>query len=91
VGKPDPIKGEEIFSYVILKEGFKPSSRLKHQLKDHVREEIGPIASPAYVGFVGDLPKTLSGKIMRRVIKSKVKGEDVGDITTLANPEAVDG
>jgi acetyl-CoA synthetase len=90
VGKPDPIKGEEIFSYVILKEGFKPSSHLKHRLKDHVREEIGPIASPAYIGFVKDLPKTRSGKIMRRVIKSKVKGEDVGDITTLANPESVD-
>jgi acetyl-CoA synthetase len=90
VGKPDPIKGEEIFSYVILKEDFKPSDNLKNQLKNHVRQEIGPIASPAYIGFVKDLPKTRSGKIMRRVIKAKVKGEDVGDITTLADPEAVD-
>ncbi|MCC7551316.1 MAG: acetate--CoA ligase [Methanobacterium sp.] len=90
VGKPDPVKGEEICSYVILKEGFKPSPRLKHLLRQHVREEIGPVASPAYIGFVGDLPKTRSGKIMRRVIKAKVKGDDVGDITTLANPEAVD-
>ncbi len=49
------------------------------------------MASPAYIGFVEDLPKTRSGKIMRRVIKAKVKGEDVGDITTLANPEAVEG
>lgn len=89
VGKPDPIKGEEICSYVILKEGLKPTPRLKHMLREHVRKEIGPIASPAYIGFVPDLPKTRSGKIMRRVIKAKVKGDDVGDITTLANPEAV--
>jgi len=90
VGKPDPVKGEEICSYVTLKEGFKPSPRLKHLLREHVREEIGPVASPAFIGFVGDLPKTRSGKIMRRVIKAKVKGDDVGDITTLANPEAVE-
>nr|WP_245248238.1 acetate--CoA ligase [Methanobacterium petrolearium] len=91
VGKPDQIKGEEIFSYVTLKEGYNPSPKLKHHLREHVRKEIGPVASPAYIGFVEDLPKTRSGKIMRRVIKAKVKGEDVGDITTLANPEAVEG
>lgn len=91
VGKPDPVKGEEIFSYVTLKEGYNPSPKLKHLLREHVRKEIGPVASPAYIGFVEDLPKTRSGKIMRRVIKAKVKGEDVGDITTLANPEAVEG
>jgi acetyl-CoA synthetase len=90
VGKPDPVKGEEICSFVTLKEGFKPSPRLKHLLREHVRKEIGPVASPAYIGFVNDLPKTRSGKIMRRVIKAKVKGDDVGDISTLANPEAVD-
>jgi acetyl-CoA synthetase len=90
VGKPDPVKGEEICSFVTLKEGFKPSPRMKHLLREHVREEIGPVASPACVNFVEDLPKTRSGKIMRRVIKAKVKGEDVGDISTLANPEAVD-
>jgi len=90
VGKPDPVKGEEICSFITLKEGFKPSPRMKHLLREHVREEIGPVASPACVNFVGDLPKTRSGKIMRRVIKAKVKGEDVGDISTLANPEAVD-
>ncbi|MDY9922495.1 acetate--CoA ligase [Methanobacterium sp.] len=90
VGKPDPVKGEEICSFITLKEGFKPSPRMKHLLREHVREEIGPVASPACVNFVNDLPKTRSGKIMRRVIKAKVKGEDVGDISTLANPEAVD-
>ncbi|WP_048204171.1 acetate--CoA ligase [Methanobacterium formicicum] len=90
VGKPDPVKGEEICSFITLKEGFKPSPRMKHLLREHVREEIGPVASPACVNFVDDLPKTRSGKIMRRVIKAKVKGDDVGDISTLANPEAVD-
>jgi acetyl-CoA synthetase len=63
---------------------------MKHHLREHVRREIGPVASPACVNFVKDLPKTRSGKIMRRVIKAKVKGDDVGDISTLANPESVD-
>ncbi|MCC7558811.1 MAG: acetate--CoA ligase [Methanobacterium sp.] len=90
VGKPDSVKGEEICSFITLKEGFKPSPKMKHLLREHVRKEIGPIASPACVNFVNDLPKTRSGKIMRRVIKAKVKGDDVGDISTLANPEAVD-
>jgi acetyl-CoA synthetase len=91
VGKPDAIKGEEICAFVILKQDFKPNSKFKERLKNHVREEIGPIASPKYINFVLDLPKTRSGKIMRRVIKAKVRGEPVGDISTLANPEAVDG
>jgi acetyl-CoA synthetase len=90
VGKPDPLKGEEISAFVILKQGYEPTSELKKDLSNHVREEIGPIATPKFLNFVEDLPKTRSGKIMRRVIKAKVKGEPVGDITTLANPEAVD-
>ncbi|MCK9152466.1 AMP-binding protein, partial [Methanobacterium alcaliphilum] len=89
VGKPDVLKGEEIAAFVILKTDSDSSPNLKHILREHVREEIGPIASPSYIGFVKDLPKTRSGKIMRRVIKSKVKNEDVGDISTLANPESV--
>lgn len=91
VGKPDPLKGEEISAFVVLGQNFQPDAELKNQLRQHVRKEIGPIASPSYINFVEDLPKTRSGKIMRRVIKAKVKGEDVGDITTLANPESVDG
>jgi acetyl-CoA synthetase len=91
VGKPDPIKGEEIAAFVILKSNYKNSPELKDNLKYHVKIEIGPIATPKYLYFVDDLPKTRSGKIMRRVIKAKVKGEEVGDISTLANPEAVDG
>ena len=90
VGKPDEIKGEEICAFIVLKENYKSGEDLVNILKHHVRTEIGPIATPVCVNMVSDLPKTRSGKIMRRVIKAKVKGEPVGDISTLANPEAVD-
>ncbi|GAB6055709.1 acetate--CoA ligase [Methanobacterium alkalithermotolerans] len=90
VGKPDLLKGEEISAFVVLGEEYQADPQLKNELRDHVRKEIGPIASPSYIGFVDDLPKTRSGKIMRRVIKAKVKSEDVGDTSTLANPESVD-
>lgn len=90
VGKPDPIKGEVIYAFVILKQGVIAGSKFKETLIHHVRKEIGPIASPSEIKLVNDLPKTRSGKIMRRVIKARVKGEPVGDISTLANPEAVD-
>ncbi len=90
IGVPHPIKGEEISAFVILRKGREPSDALKDELKRHVAEEIGPIARPASIGFVGDLPKTRSGKIMRRVIKAKAIGAPVGDISTLANPEAVE-
>jgi acetyl-CoA synthetase len=91
VGVPHDIKGEVIDAFVILKQGVEPSDTLKEELKQHVGKEIGPIAKPSRIGFVKDLPKTRSGKIMRRVIKAKVQGKPVGDISTLANPEAVDG
>ncbi|SCM55778.1 Acetyl-coenzyme A synthetase [Methanothermobacter wolfeii] len=90
VGKPDILKGEEIAAFVVLMDNAEPSPRLKGILREHVRREIGPIASPSYIGFVDDLPKTRSGKIMRRVIKAKVRGEDPGDTSTLSNPESVD-
>ncbi|RLI88708.1 MAG: acetyl-coenzyme A synthetase, partial [Candidatus Altiarchaeales archaeon] len=89
VGKPDPIRGEIIAALVILRSDVNPSPDLKDELRNHVGEEIGHIAKPSMIGFVKDLPKTRSGKIMRRIIKAKVRGEPVGDISTLANPEAV--
>ncbi|HMK53368.1 MAG TPA: acetate--CoA ligase [Methanobacteriaceae archaeon] len=91
VGKPHPLKGEDISAFVILKEDSKTLKNLEATLRDHVRKEIGPIATPATIISVTDLPKTRSGKIMRRVIKALVKGEDPGDTSTLANPEAVQG
>jgi len=90
VGIPHELKGESVRVYVILKKGAAPSPELKNALRKWVREEIGPIAVPDEINFVEDLPKTRSGKIMRRVIKAKARGEPVGDISTLANPEAVE-
>ena len=67
-----------------------PSDTLRVELREHVAEEIGPIARPDEVWFVRDVPKTRSGKIMRRVVRAKALGEPVGDISTLRNPEAVE-
>ena len=90
IGKPHQIKGESIASYVVLKSGATPSDELRNELREHVGVEMGKIARPDEIWFVNDVPKTRSGKIMRRVIRSKAMGKDVGDISTLANPEAVD-
>jgi acetyl-CoA synthetase len=91
VGIPDPqgIRGDVVMALIILKKGKKPSDRLRKELISHVGREIGPIARPAKLQFVKSLPETRSGKIMRRVIKAEVRGEPVGDISTLRNPEAV--
>jgi acetyl-CoA synthetase len=89
IGKPHELKGESIVAFVILKKGIEVSEPLRKELREHVGKEIGKIAMPDEVWFVADLPKTRSGKIMRRVIRKKVIGEPVGDISTLMNPEAV--
>lgn len=83
VGLPDPLKGNIIHVSVILAHGFDPSDGLANQLKQHVEDEIGPIARPAHVVFAESLPKTRSGKIMRRIIRARLLGQDVGDLTTL--------
>ena len=90
IGKPHELKGESITSFVVLKKGIEPSDQLKTELKDHVSKELGKIAKPDEIWFVTDVPKTRSGKIMRRVIRAKALGQEVGDISTLANPEAVE-
>ncbi len=90
IGKPHEIKGEFIAAYVILKHGVKISDELRKELREHVAKEIGKLARPDEIKFVEDLPKTRSGKIMRRVIKAKVLGKDTGNISTLQNPEAVE-
>lgn len=90
VGKPHDIKGESIASFVVLKKDFDPTDELKQELRTHVGEKMGKIARPDEIWFVHDVPKTRSGKIMRRVIRSKALGEEVGDTSTLANPEAVE-
>ncbi|HQE87737.1 MAG TPA: acetate--CoA ligase, partial [Methanothrix sp.] len=90
IGKPDEVKGEVIVAFVILKSGIEPSEDLKPILAKHVRSVLGPVAYPEVVYFVNDVPKTRSGKIMRRVIKAKALGNPVGDISALANPESVE-
>jgi acetyl-CoA synthetase len=90
VGKKDEITGEAIFAYVILKAGQEPSDALGVQLREHVAYVIGPIARPKYLMFVPDLPKTRSGKIMRRLLRDIAEGRALGDVTTLAEASVVD-
>jgi len=90
VGKPHELKGESLCAFVVLMQGVEPSDELRNELREHVGVEIGKIARPDEIWFVHDVPKTRSGKIMRRVIRAKAIGEEVGDTSTLANPEAVE-
>lgn len=83
IGKPDPVKGNSIKAFVILRVGNKAGDRLKQDLLHHVRTTLGPIAMPHEIDFVDKLPKTRSGKIMRRVLKAKEMGIDPGDVSTL--------
>ena len=83
IGKPDPMKGNLIKAFVILRVGFTPSEKLKSDLIYHVRMTLGPIAMPSEIDFMDKLPKTRSGKIMRRVLKAKEMGIDPGDVSTL--------
>ena len=92
VGFPHEIKGEGIYAYVTLNVGVEKSDDLKKELVAHVRKEIGPIATPDKIQWADGLPKTRSGKIMRRILKKIAAGQisDLGDTTTLADPAVVD-
>jgi len=83
IGKPDPLKGDSIKAFIILRMGYQPSDKLKLELVYHVRMNLGPIAMPSEIEFVESLPKTRSGKIMRRLLKAQELGQDPGDISTL--------
>ena len=84
VGQPDEIKGEGIACFVTLKSGLEPSDELKKELREHVAKEIGALARPDSIHFTKDLPKTRSGKIMRRLLRDIASGkETTGDTTTL--------
>ena len=93
VGFPHPVKGEGIYAYVVLRDGYLPSDDLATILSGHVRTAVGPIARPDGVQFVHELPKTRSGKIMRRVLRKVAAGErdpeEFGDLSTLADPKVV--
>ena len=91
VGKPDEIKGEEVVAFVILEGEFRPSEELDKALKKHVVEEIGALARPGQIRFTDALPKTRSGKIMRRLLRSLAAGEEItGDTSTLEDRSVLD-
>jgi acetyl-CoA synthetase len=87
VGAKDPDTGQRIAAYVTLKGDEEGSDELEQELREHVADAIGKIARPKLIVFTEDLPKTRSGKIMRRLLKDIAEGEELGDVTTLANPE----
>ena len=89
VGRPHEIKGQSVAAFVTVKEGVKPSAALIDELKDHVVKKIGAIARPDQILFAADLPKTRSGKIMRRLLRDIAEGKALGDTTTLADPNVV--
>ena len=88
-GIPHDVKGESIIAFLVLREGITPTESLKNEIIRHIRKVIGPIATPDKLYFVSKLPKTRSGKIMRRLLKAMAKGEEIGDISTLENEAAV--
>lgn len=90
VGRADEIKGQAIAAFVSLKEGIESSPALRDELREHVVEEIGAIARPADLVVTADLPKTRSGKIMRRLLRDIAEGRALGDMTTLADPDVVE-
>jgi len=90
IGRPDEIRGEVISAFVLLKHGHSASDELRKALIDTVRHELGPIAVIGEMNFVSMLPKTRSGKIMRRVLKAVTLDRDPGDITTIEDEGSVD-
>jgi acetyl-CoA synthetase len=88
--KPDQKKGESIIAFLVLRTGFSPSDQLHVELVDHIRNAVGPIATPEEIYFVNKLPKTRSGKIMRRLLKSIASGAAIGDATTLEDEASIE-
>jgi acetyl-CoA synthetase len=92
VGMPHEVKGQGIYAYVTLNSGVEPSEDLRTELRQWVRSEIGPIASPDALQFAPGLPKTRSGKIMRRILRKIAENDtgNLGDTSTLADPSVVE-
>jgi acetyl-CoA synthetase len=90
IGRPDDTRGEVISAFIKLKQGHSPSSEARKKLLEVVRHELGPIAVIGELNFVNMLPKTRSGKIMRRVLKAVTLDRDPGDITTIEDEGSVD-
>ena len=92
IGIPDEITGEALHVFVVLKPGYSASNELAHELTLLIRKEVGPVATPKKIRFAPGLPKTRSGKIMRRILKKIAVGDfdKLGDISTLADPGVVE-
>jgi acetyl-CoA synthetase len=89
-GANDPVTGQAIVAYVTVRGGIDPTPELGEELRAHVAHKIGPTARPKLVIFTDELPKTRSGKIMRRLLRDVAEGRALGDTTTLADPAVVD-
>ena len=89
VGKAHELKGQAVAAFVTLKEGYEPTDELKREIGQHVVRKIGAIARPDDILFSADLPKTRSGKIMRRLLRDIAEQRDLGDVTTLADSNVV--
>jgi len=89
---PHEVKGQALYAFVTLRDGVEENDELKKELVMHVRKEIGPIAAPEAIQFAPALPKTRSGKIMRRILRkiAEKSTDNLGDITTLADPSVVE-
>ena len=87
---PHKIKGQAIYAYVTLMQGVEKSAKLSKEIRMHVKQEIGPVFQPDVIQFADALPKTRSGKIMRRILKAIAAGTEIGNVTTLADPSVVD-
>ena len=90
MGKEDAVKGEVPVAFIVLRSGFEPTDELRTQLIKHVRTTIGPIATPDEIIIVNKLPKTRSGKIVRRILRAVLVGAPIGDVSTLEDASAVD-
>ena len=91
IGAPDPVKGEEVVAFVVLKPGYTPDESLREDLKAQVVRGLGKTLRPKTIRFVTDLPKTRSAKIVRRVIRAKYLGQaDLGDLSSVENPQSID-
>jgi acetyl-CoA synthetase len=85
VGKPDQVNMEVVKAFVALKPGFSPNDDLELEIMNFIRKKLSPLAMPQEIEFVKSLPKTRSGKIMRRVLRAQEWGEPIGDISSLEN------
>ncbi len=90
MGKEDAVKGEVPVAFVVLRSGFTPSDELRQELIKHIRTTIGPIATPDAIVMVNKLPKTRSGKIMRRLLKAVLVGAPLGDVSTLEDEGSIE-